>query len=251
MSPLEMPSWLHERYEPSRDGLLRQLATSMDAALVDFIAAADYGNDFQENQAAIWSIIRRIEVPCPLQLFLREVLELTRWSEPGEYEQAQAGTPERFHMTRLFACLVLLIASSEPANEGHFDDSPTLLQFVESVLHLNPSIQQAAGNFLKWRLTIAARDYPLPDFFLAFVILLSIDAGRPMSAAQMDELAKWFVDAEASAFDGLIEDRSDWPRAYDRFFGPGPNSMGAGKWKAHLRQLAEQWPTCRLFVDDA
>ena len=92
MSPLEMPSWLQERYEPSRDGLLRQLATSMDAALVDFIAAADYGDDFQENQAALWPIIRRIEVPCPLQWIPREVLELTRWSEPGEYQLAQAGT---------------------------------------------------------------------------------------------------------------------------------------------------------------
>ena len=79
-------------------------------------AQADYRVDEEQHLAALRRIAAGdLQVLSPLKWHPREVLELTR---NGTIASTDASARQR-HQRRLFACLALLYAATELANDGH------------------------------------------------------------------------------------------------------------------------------------
>jgi len=97
------------------NSLLKATAGLLDDADLQSIARADYGNDSEEHLARLVDIARLCELPSPLQWHPREVLELTRWSEP---EQQDPGMAAKLSRQCAFACTVLLVSYGDPRNAG-------------------------------------------------------------------------------------------------------------------------------------
>ncbi|WP_245495828.1 hypothetical protein [Rhizobium ruizarguesonis] len=106
--------------------LLKATANLLDEDDLRSIARADYGNDTDEHLAGLVDIVRLCELPSPLKWHPREVLELTRWSEP---EQQDPGMAARLSRQCAFACTVLLVSYGDPRNAGaSYGSNQTLIK---------------------------------------------------------------------------------------------------------------------------
>ena len=159
--------------EPSSDELLRIVLVHVDDSMLREIAAADYGQDFDEHLEQL-AAIKSGKILAPMRWEPKEVLELIRWSEPEDPTWSPGSTGDRGHWMRLFACAALLRAAAEPANEGHFTgEDSTIIQLVDSVMKLGEKTSMAALKFLCWCMQARSlSDWDRPYFAVAILILL-------------------------------------------------------------------------------
>jgi hypothetical protein len=148
-----------QRLEPADNPLLTLIFQHVDDSMLLEMAKADYGKDVEIHLAALHQI-RANNIPMPLKWHPQEVLELTRWTEWDSLSAQDGAISTRNHWMRLFACTVLIWASLEPENhedrgeDWHCIDGEdsTIIQFLDSALHLGRDVSIAALKFLGWRM---------------------------------------------------------------------------------------------------
>jgi len=191
--------WLLDNLEAERFGprgvrpeasdlfdLLRDRATP---ELLETIARADYGMDFQKHLAGLADICATGLVPRDLPWEPREVLELTRW-QSGEHVD---------HLARALSCVILLIAN--PDSDSFATNAPIL---VESCFALGAETTAAAAALFEWSATSPpTEDEPLLPA-LALVLLAIVHAND----ANLDEIATRLAanvpdHLAATMFDGI------------------------------------------------
>ncbi|WP_263376283.1 hypothetical protein [Granulicella aggregans] len=190
--------WIRERATP---GMLQQ------------IAEADAGEDSEDHLTAIKLQLSTKPQKGLLHWTPREVLELTRWSQPET--DAPAGDLEAAHTKRLLACALLLISAATCSegdtydyayyNECTFLDSSaaTLRQFTGSALALGPKVAWYALELLLWFYERVEHDSLTP--FAAFcILLLGLDPlSRNAQPQTLDELIAWVDKQESDARQSL------------------------------------------------
>ncbi len=186
---------------PDQDALISLFQSEIDAAMRREIAEADYGNMADHCDALLGRILEtgRVDSRDP---HLREVLELSRWSEPDERGWSPGGEGTRGHWMRLFSCTVL-VRLGPIARKMLGGETDTLAQLVASAIALGRPVAQASVGLLAWRfLTYPGEDGYPP--FLAFAILLlaahlewGADCG--LWLRRMDE---WVEEEESCARNG-------------------------------------------------
>src|SRR5579872_2819902 len=155
--------------DPDESALTPLFQTEIDEGMLREIAAADYGWKADECYALLQPILKTGLAACD-DPNVSEVLELIRWSEPGDPAWSPGGQGARGHWMRLFAC-ILLVRLAPKYRASCSSESDTLAQLISSAIQLGRSVAQAAARVLAWRFLAwpGGAEDPL---FLAFAILL-------------------------------------------------------------------------------
>jgi hypothetical protein len=165
-----------EHIQPSKDALLDLAFQQVDDSMLREIALADYGADAAAHLQALLAI-KHGQVPAPMKWEPREVLELTRYSEPEDPTSKHESDGKRKHWMRLLSCAILIRAASEPENFGYFiAEDYTIIQLVDSALKLGPTTSLAALQFLCWCIEYRNLDDWNQDrpYFAVAIMLLAV-----------------------------------------------------------------------------
>ncbi|MEU4159178.1 hypothetical protein [Actinoplanes sp. NPDC026670] len=150
-------------FSPDERSLLRWVAPQLDAALIEEIAAADYGFDIPGYREGLLELVHSPWLPDVLIQDTAEVLALTRWTDPDS---------PRDHLKRLFACTLLVRATTAGANPVD-----SLARLVDSAWALGEPARSAAVPFLAWCRLNLPGDWPgdptAPMFLTLAVLLLA------------------------------------------------------------------------------
>jgi hypothetical protein len=198
---LPIPPDLLHAFPPSPNALLDLLRARIDDSMLLEIARADYGMDADEHLAAVRAIRDTGAVPAPMGWVPQEVLELIRWSEPGDPEWKPGSTGERGHLMRAFACAALLRAAAEPENALDGENA-TLAQLVASTLVLGEDAQEAAARFLVWRIPALQPEEERPFFAFALLFLAVLLRSGRLDGDALAAAGEWVMaveEAEAQA----------------------------------------------------
>jgi hypothetical protein len=145
-----------------KDRLLVQLSQHVDRAMLQEIAAADYGSDTDTHFAQLVAIHATAKIPSPLPWVPKEVLELMRWSEPEDPAWRPGGQGQRGHVMRAWCCAVLLRAGSDPESQPYFlGHADTVVNLIRSLPHLAFETSGAAADLLLALLESEHDDPPL------------------------------------------------------------------------------------------
>lgn len=183
---------------PDESALTPLFQASFDEAMLRDIAAADYGWMADECYALLQPILNAGLVAAD-EFYLREVLELIKWSEPSDPAWEPGGRGQRGHWIRLFACAALVRFA--PTRHDLFDgECSTLAQLSSSAIELGQPVARAAASVLAWRFLTYPGD-PEDAAFLAFAILLLAThlEHRKDCGQWLKELATWVEDQESRA----------------------------------------------------
>lgn len=174
---------------PDSRGLLEWLAPQLDDGMLHEIADLDYGGN-DEHFAALVQIREKLDISAPLEWEPKEVLELERWSDPSEM---------RGHLKRAFCCTVLLLAATDPQNDGYFlSENETLIQLVRSAMALGRESCERVVPFLVWRLLREPYDTDEHPFFAVALLLLRVHLYRQGDwVGDLPWLCTWAVEEEA------------------------------------------------------
>ncbi len=154
---------------PDEFALRARVAPQLDASMLDRIAAADYGVDVDRYRCALTELLTAPWWLDALEWDPREVLELTRWSEP-EKSPDPGAAGRRGHLMRIFACLVLVRVETRGGGP-----SDSLAPLVASALELGPPVLDDALRYLAWCRLHEPGDWrlePAERPFLTFGLLL-------------------------------------------------------------------------------
>ncbi len=189
-------------FEPERDELLRALSRHVDDGMLREIAEADYGEEANAHEAALRRIRDQGEIPVPIDWVPKEVLELTRWSQPDAPNYRGGSKGERGHRVRAFATATLLRAGAEPTNADFIPaENETLAQLLASAAVLGSEVEEAALRFLAWRaIHFSSHETERPFFALA-VLLAAVAVGwhRRGDEFFLDRLIDWVHAEERQA----------------------------------------------------
>lgn len=194
----EQARGLLSHFDPDPDALLMWLAPQIDDALLEEIAAADYGMDLDEHLAALRRIRDDGVVLAPMRWEPREVLELIRWSEPEDPQWKPGRMGPDGHRMRAFACAALLRAAAEPANWPYFDgENQTLIQLIASVRQFEPVAAVVALRSIAWRALLLPPDEVERPFFALAVLLLAA-LRHEVDGQLLCDLCDWVIAEEAA-----------------------------------------------------
>jgi hypothetical protein len=183
-----VPAQYLKHFQSGVDDLLHLVFEKLDRPMLRAIAEADYGMDANDHLKAL-EALKSGDMPAPMGWVPKEVLDLTRWSEPDDPQNAPVQQGVSGHWIRLFACTILIRAAAEPKNEGYFlGEDSTIIQLVDSAIQLGPEPAAAALKFLCWRRENTSCGYS-DDSLLAIAILI---------------LAAWLDTCDAESADYLI-----------------------------------------------
>ena len=190
---MEIPERLRNAFPPSHQRLLDVTRRRIDDEMLTEIAAADYGFDRDAHLAALRPIRDEGIVPVLLGWHPREVLELTRWSNPDNpakppFKPGSSG--RRGHLIRTFACAALL--QLEPAEA-------TLVQCLVSAKVLEDEVSRAAGSFMTWQIPQIQEEVNADRWLWAFGLLVLATRTDPLADRMLGETAAWFLAEESAA----------------------------------------------------
>ena len=178
---------LLNQFNPSDCTLWVWLRSHIDDAMLEKIAAADYGIDvehylrvlkrirdepWQSNEVLVRPSKGKAQVPVWYQAL--EVLMLMRWSEPENFQQEEEQTVG--HLIRAFCCVVLLRVAVSPANcytANIANESETIIQLIASVLSLEQEAWEFTLQLLCWRMLALPVDNEECPFFAMGILLLA------------------------------------------------------------------------------
>lgn len=159
--------------DTSANILLDWLSPRIDDEMLLAIASADYGMDTEEHFAALRRIREDRDILHAMEWHPREVLELTRWSEPDDPATQPVRQGLSGHLLRAFACAVLLRLGAIPENHSYLcSENETLAQLLASSLALGSEAHLTTARFLAWRVEHFGVDRERP--FLAFGLLFLV-----------------------------------------------------------------------------
>ncbi len=197
---MELPDALIAAFPPSATLLLDLARRQTDDVMLAEIARADYGCQADEMMAELRPIRDMGVVPAVIPWQLWEVLELTRYSNPESpnpppFEPGPTG--RRGHLTRLFACAVLLRAEAEHEEDDVTWDS-TLAQCLASAKVLGEEMSDAAARFLTYRVTRRDKRCPEPTLLALGLLILAarLRAGR-IAEPVLGTIADWVLARES------------------------------------------------------
>jgi hypothetical protein len=174
---------LIQKLNPNADALLIAVSSIVDDELLTSIANNDYGMSVDEHYAQLRKIRDEQIVLAPILWEPKEVLELERWSRP---------TTQPGHIARAFSCAALLRAMAHPDNAGYFDgDNQTIAVLLESLPHLEQSIQHEALRFFAWRVQDLSQSYGEAPFYLLALLILVLRTQFPLTHTEMREVIDW------------------------------------------------------------
>lgn len=250
MLPPPLPDWLTREFSPSKYGLLRQLIGQVDNECINKIARCDYGYLELENTEALRQIVRSGEEPVPLNWPPREVLELTRWSQPTKTDLLSPQSLKAFHVRRAFACCLLLIAGPQLLrDEMVVSDESTSLQLLDSVKHLGQKFETLTAELLCWRLQQEILDSFVDEAntFLGVGLLHLAARLLPHVSDDKSEAAlNWILSVEQYYFDC-----KDWPHTYGDWLLSRAGFLSRDyrpRWRSCLEELAQAWPPFALLL---
>ncbi len=193
---MEPPILLLEESEPSQYEFLAMISDLLDEDMLQQIAEADYGYEAEYCFSELKKIKEAKTIPSKIEFSLREVLELTRWTEPKTTKE---------HIMRAFSCSCLLILY--PILAYPDDENATLATFVESVATFDSKYQKSAFQLVTWRILFdyakSSRENEeeifiyYPDTFFIYALLQLMILNQD-SAARILTIAKWLVEDENS-----------------------------------------------------
>ena len=202
--PLELviqtqPSALLRRFAPSETVLFDWLRPQINDTLLAEIADADYGMEAEAHFQALKHIRNRDKIPAPLAWVPREVLDLTRWSEPDNVTWKQSGTGVPGHLMRLFCCAVLLRAAAVQQYADTYDgENETIVQLVASALKLGRDAIAPALSLLSWRVLSLPGENDERPFFAVGILLLAASVYRAEQNGEfLRQLSDWVMVEEA------------------------------------------------------
>lgn len=195
---------------PNEGALTPLFPANIDEAMLREIAEADYGWKADECHALLQPILKTGLVASD-NFDLREVLELTGWSEPDDSDWSPGGQGPRGHWMRLFACTVLVrLAAKYPASFG--SERHTLAQLISSAIELGQPVARAAAGVLSWRFLAYPGDNEDPPFLAFAILLLATHLERREECGPwLKELAAWVEDEAARARNATSKRRSSLP----------------------------------------
>lgn len=179
---------LVNQFNPSDSTLWVWLRAHIDDAMLEKIAAADYGINFENY---LWALKRTRDEPWqsnevvvrpskgkalrPVWYQALEVLSLMRWSEPENSQQEEEQTVG--HLMRAFCCVVLLRVAASPSNRDManiINESETIIQLIASVLTTEQEAIELTLQLLCWRmLSLPVDNEECPFFAMGILLLLS------------------------------------------------------------------------------
>lgn len=185
---------LLNQFNPSDCTLWVWLRAHIDDAMLEKIAAADYGinvedylrvlkrirdEPWQSNEVVVRPSKGKALRPKGKALFpvwyqALEVLTLMRWSEPENSQQEEEQTVG--HLIRAFCCVVLLRVAAEPSNcdtANIANESETIIQLIASVLSLEQEAIELTLQLLCWRMLLLPVDNEECPFFAMGILLLA------------------------------------------------------------------------------
>ena len=241
---LPLPSFVTELFPPSGISLLKNLCGQMSDGMLHEIASCDYDVNTPENLGSLKKIRRTLELESRLQWIPKEVLELTRWSEPDEM-RPNCSHGHQGHLIRAFCCVVLLVAGNDTANDDYIDgENQTLAQAIESCLYLGAGQCQELGELLTWRYpTLHDYDtFPMFAIFALMVLALNIHTDKispDQTASLVDQLA-----TEQERLKGTDDDPwIFWNRKYrSSFLGMENFDQKHRKWLYFASQILSDYP---------
>lgn len=204
---------------PCEESLLNSAITNVDSSMLRKIAEADYGEDVNKHYRALTDVYRGDITPRLCDWHPREVLELTRWSEPDTSPHPADAVGTRGHWMRLFACTVLLRVDRLPECRDHLlGNDSTIIQLTESAIALGPKVVSKAISFLAWYLLEDEVEL-CPDSALA-ILMLAVQSQTTDPAAfqwliplirgeyeKVDEWEKRSVDPKCSFADCTLNEK--------------------------------------------
>ena len=191
---------------PDAEALLRELGRGLRIGDIREIAGCDYGSGFEKHMAGLGRILAG-DMPKPLRWHPTEVLELTRWDEPGAELDPYAF--EAAHRRRAFACTALLRALGDEIDyphdaRGHFGSNQTLIQLIASLRLLDDQHDRDAAALLQWLIPRCPADEVGELPFLGLGLFwFGLERATKASDARLVELGDWIMAAEDAPF-------SDW-----------------------------------------
>jgi hypothetical protein len=200
---------------PDRLLLLAMLSEEVDDEMLREIAEADYNFNVDEHLRHLVRIRDEKEIPVPLNWEPKEVLELTKWSEPDAPDSKSGATGRRGHLMRAFCCAALLISGAEQTDQEAIEgENCTLIQLLESLKDLGALFQAAGLSLVAWRLChLTEKDEERP-FFLLAALVLAIEVVKKHRDEVLSELSRLLLDEEklvrSSEWAVLPDSSSQW-----------------------------------------
>jgi hypothetical protein len=219
--------------------LLDVVRGRVDDSMLREIARADYGCGADEAFVGLRSIRDEGVVPAETSGELGEVLALTRWCSPEQpnpppFEPGPSGS--RGHLIRLFACAVLLRASSDPTSLRDDAEDATLAICLVSARVCGDEFDQALGRFLTWQFPSSKQPVYVA---LALLTLACRSDSKGASEPELNHIAEWV----------LAEDES---RRADRgtFDPTNPRPAGFGLQQGFWHSLAVELRAKASYLTD-
>jgi hypothetical protein len=196
-----IPENILNRFNPARATLLAWLGEHINDELLGVIAAADYGQHYNEHFQALQLIRDELTIPAFLGLIPTEVLELIRWSNPEDPKWKPGLIGYDGHLIRAFASAALVIAGGDPVNKRYISsENESLIQLIASCQILGPIANQLSLQLLVWRMLSSAVDYEERPFFALAILLQAIvsKSAIMVDGADLTKLAEWVMVEEAA-----------------------------------------------------
>jgi hypothetical protein len=207
-------------FKPDANALLKKIAPHIDDAILANIAACDYGNDVPQHLATLLAIRDTGQVPAPLNWEPREVLELTRWSEPDAIDRSLRWSElpnQRGHWGRAFSCAVLLRAYGDAESVGALmSSSDTLIQLLESLTALTAPVAGETAAFLAWLVPRLCDDPSEQTLALVGLLSVAMELVPPVDDAHIITLAETIATTERVAIAAWSHGQGEYPGVWLR-----------------------------------
>ncbi|HEY9695218.1 MAG TPA: hypothetical protein V6D15_23700 [Oculatellaceae cyanobacterium] len=182
--------------------------------MLEELALSDYGRDYELHLSALLKAHQGEALPVPMPWQPKEVLELTRWSEPDDLSINEGSKGTRGHLIRAFACTLLLRAAVEPENRDYFvGENQTIIQLVSSAINLGLDAATATVRFLAWCVEQVPHYDTERPFYVMGILLLEVFLahGKDTENESLLLLGDWVMDEEAKArSNDDLHFSSDW-----------------------------------------
>lgn len=216
---LFVPEPLLDRFPPDQDGLFAHMCDLVAPEMLQEIAESDYGIFAEECLEVLQTMVSARQTPEVPGFYGREMLELTRWSDPESIPG---------HITRAFCCAAMLrVDSIRGWDPGQADSN--IVRLTESVRAIGDAASEAAARFITFELgrtDARFEDYGCLALCLGCLGLCQLGAGSEM-AKVIDE---WMI---------LIEDLAP---IKDEEFPHHHFTMSREAWLAQVDELARRFP---------
>lgn len=199
--------------DPAYEPLVGIVLQHVEDPILQEIAAADRGQDFEAHLASLRGIVRGV-LPIPMGWIPKEVLELTAYSDPVD---------DREHWMRLFACMTLLRAEQPPHHEHFHGDKTTILRLTKSAMAIGFDCSSAARRFLCWCLRRQPRADWLDPYLAIAIMILSV---------RLEDLSQSMVDHHISV---VRSSQTEVWQLFDRHF-----CASSREWKVLIRETLSE-----------